>query len=507
MMDFDTKTAGWYFLLFIFSALFFLQYARTAITWAISQWQWWKYVWYLRGLPSPPRHWLLGHMAELGNGERSIQFGVKCHRDYPDLYVMFIGPVTPQVVITHPDYRKILLRSTEPKSKYYRFIADWIGDGLLLSSGDKWFKHRKMLTPAFHFDILKSYVPVMNEVTRTLLDIWQEHADKGTSFNVVDYASLYTLDILLRCAFSDDSSSCLVEKDQVPYVQAVHKLSRIPMERVRLLPYHIDWVFNLSPLGRKFHHCVKILHEYSEKAIDKRRTQLLEGTGGLSRKYTDFLDVLLLAEDEQGYSLTDEEIREEVNTFMFEGHDTTATALCWTLYCLATHPDHQEKCRKEAREVLSEKDDVTWEDLNKLVYISMCIKESLRLYPPVPFVARELKEDYVFGDYKLRKGTSITIGINSQHHNPRIWPDPEKFDPLRFSTENVKLQDSFAFVPFSAGPRNCIGQNFATQDLKIALVHIINRFHIEVDSSHTVERISALVLRATNGIYLKVTSL
>ncbi|XP_065891836.1 cytochrome P450 4B1-like isoform X2 [Dysidea avara] len=485
--------AGWYILIFVFSALVLLP---VAVTWVTKWIKWWKYLRYLRSLPSPPRHWLMGHVSQMDMGEANVNRLTRYHIEFPDLYVSFFGPFLPNVVITSPEHRKTILKSTEPKADFYYFLVDWIGDGLLLSSGEKWFQHRKMLTPGFHFDILKSYVPIVNEVTHTLLDIWQEHSDKGTSFNVVDYASLYTLDILLRCAFSDHSSSCLVEKDNSPYVNAVHEISKIPVLRMRFPPYHPNWIFKLSPLGRKFHGCIKILHEYCDKAINKRRKQLLEDSGSLSKKYVDFLDILLSAKDEQGYGLTDEEIREEVNTFMFEGHDTTAAGLYWILYCLATNPDHQEKCRSEARQVMHNKDDVSWEDLNKLTYISMCIKESMRLYPPVPMIARKLSQDCELDGYKLQKGTNITIHVNAHHHNPKIWPDPEKFNPLRFSIENVKLQDSFAFTPFSAGPRNCIGQNFAMHELKIAVAHIVNRFYIGVDPSHKVERFLSLILRA-----------
>ncbi|XP_065891973.1 cytochrome P450 4B1-like [Dysidea avara] len=493
-----------YFLL-VLCALLIVWFARMIL----GHVKWWRYLWYLRtSLPGPPRHWLLGNIPTLGTGEVSVHNTIRYFKDYPDLYVLFFGPFRPGIVLTNIEYIRTILKSTEPKSPNYLFLFDWIGDGLLLSSGDKWFKRRKMLTPAFHFDILKSYVPVVNDVSHVLLDIWQEHADKGTSFNVFDYISLFTLDVLLRCAFSDHSSSCLAEKDNNPYVKAVHGISQIPRQRFRFLPYHINWIFKLSPMGRRFHQYVRVLHEYSEKAIGKRRKQLLEeGSASLSKKYVDFLDILLSAKDEDGNGLTDVEIREEVNTFMFEGHDTTASGLCWTLYCLAKYPEHQEKCRSEVKELLSNKDDVTWEDLNKLVYTSMCIKESMRMYPPVPLYSRQLSQDYTLDGYKLQKGSVVTVNVNGHHHNPRIWPDPEKFDPQRFSAENAKTHDSFAFIPFSAGPRNCIGQNFAMNEMKIAIAHIINRFRIEVDPLQKTERVVALILRAKYGILLKLSSL
>ncbi|NXF42425.1 CP4FE hydroxylase, partial [Nyctibius bracteatus] len=163
-----------------------------------------------------------------------------------------------------------------------------------------------------------------------------------------------------------------------------------------------------------------------------------------------------LLQDEDGNTLSDEAISAEANTFMFAGHDTTASALAWLLYNLAHHPHHQERCRQEVRELLKgkAKEEIEWEDLSHLPFITMCIKESLRLHPPVTAVSRCCTEDIALRDgHVLPKGVICLLSIYGTHHNPDVWPDPQVYNPLRFSPEKSEGRSPLAFVPFSAGPR------------------------------------------------------
>ncbi|XP_065909678.1 cytochrome P450 4F6-like [Dysidea avara] len=247
------------------------------------------------------------------------------------------------------------------------------GEGLATSSDDKWKRHRKLLTPAFHLDILKQYIPVYNEVSHKLLEIWSGLADSGESVEVTEYLHLYTLDVLLRCIYSSNSN-CL-EKEEIPYVTASCELDCLVTNRILSPQYFFDWVYFSTAAGRRFLHCCDVVHKYSEEVIMKRREELLKQSQ--PRKYLNLLDALLSVKDENGKGLTDTEIREEVDTFMFAGHDTTGSAMGWIIYCLGQHEEHQELCREEIREVLAgrDSDDITWEDLSKLSYTTMCIKE------------------------------------------------------------------------------------------------------------------------------------
>ncbi|CAI9531797.1 unnamed protein product [Staurois parvus] len=188
---------------------------------------------------------------------------------------------------------------------------------------------------------------------------------------------------------------------------------------------------------------------------------------------------------------------------MFEGHDTTASGISWILYCMAQNPEHQEKCREEIREVLGDRKTMNWEDLSKLPYTTMCIKESLRLYPPVPSVSRELSKPITFFDGRsLPAGSLVSLNIYCIQRNPAVWEEPEVFDPLRFSPENSAKRHSHAFVPFAAGPRNCIGQNFAMNEMKVAVALTLNRFELSPDLSQPPLKLPQLVLRSKNGVHV-----
>ncbi|NXH37413.1 CP4F4 protein, partial [Myiagra hebetior] len=171
--------------------------------------------------------------------------------------------------------------------------------------------------------------------------------------------------------------------------------------------------------------------------------------------------LISLLQDENGHTLSDEDIAAEADTFMFEGHDTTASGLAWLFYNLASHPEHQEQCRQEVQELLAGWDtvDIEWEDLSQLPFTTMCIKESLRLHPPVTAVSRRCTKDVPLRDGRIiPKGVICLMSIYGTHHNPDLWPGPEVFKPPRFSPENSMGWSRLFFIPFSASPRYVVGR-------------------------------------------------
>ncbi|NXL96194.1 CP4B1 protein, partial [Alectura lathami] len=195
----------------------------------------------------------------------------------------------------------------------------------------------------------------------------------------------------------------------------------------------------------------------------------------------------------------------EVDTFMFEGHDTTTSGISWILYSMAMHPEHQQRCREEIKGIVGDRDTIEWDDLGKMPYTTMCIKESLRLFPPVPAVSRQLSEPVTFFDGRsLPEGTQIGVSIFAIHRNRDVWEDPEVYDPLRFSPENSAQRHSHAFLPFSAGSRNCIGQQFAMNEMKVATALTLLRFELFPIASKPPAPIPQLVLKSSNGIHLRL---
>uniref|UniRef100_M3XK59 Cytochrome P450, family 4, subfamily T, polypeptide 8 n=1 Tax=Latimeria chalumnae TaxID=7897 RepID=M3XK59_LATCH len=440
----------------------------------------------------PRRHWLYGHLQWFQANEKGLINLVKHAADYAYGFLLWIGPVHAQLMITHPEYVKTIYSST--------------GEGLLVSNGQNWFRHRRMLTPGFHYDILKPYVKLTADSTNVMLDKWEKLISKGQSLELFQHVSLMTLDSIMKCAFSYHSD-CQT-KSENPYVKAVYELSYLLQVRFRFFLYHNDLLFYLSPHGYHFRKACKIAHEHTEKVIQERK-QVLKNESEVEKikgkRHLDFLDILLCARDEDSKGLSDESIRAEVDTFMFEGHDTTASGISWILYCMALYPEHQQRCREEIQDVLAGRDTLEWVDLGKLVYTTMCIKECLRLYPPVPGTGRQLSKPMRFCDGRvLPEGSYIGISIYCIHRNAQFWENPEVFDPLRFLPENSTDRHPYAFIPFAAGPRNCIGQHFAMNEMKVATALCLSRFEFALDPNKLPLVIAQVVLRSLNGIHLKV---
>ncbi|XP_051263705.1 LOW QUALITY PROTEIN: cytochrome P450 4B1 [Dicentrarchus labrax] len=458
--------------------------------------------------PGPPTHWLFGHVLEFKQDGTDFDTLMAWTKQYPYAFPLWFGPFFCVLNIHHPDYVKTILASTEPKDDVsYRFILSWIGEGLLVSSGQKWFRHRRLLTPGFHYDVLKPYVKLMSDSTKTMLDKWGSYANSNESFELFQHVSLMTLDSILKCAFSYNSN-CQTESGTNVYIKAVYELSDLINLRLRTFPYHSDLIFYLSPHGYRYRKAIKVAQSHTEEVIKKRKEALKEEKELdriQAKKNLDFLNILLLARDEKQQGLSDEDIRAEVDTFMFEGHDTTASGISFILYSLACHPEHQKICRDEIMQVLDGKDTMDWEDLSKIPYTTMCIKESLRIYPPVPGMSRKITKPITFCDGRtLPEGSYIGTSVFGIHRNGIVWENPDVFDPLRFLPENVSKRSPHAFVPFSAGPRNCIGQNFAMNEMKVVIALTLKKYHLIEDPNWKPKIIPRLVLRSLNGIHIKI---
>ena len=409
--------------------------------------------------------------------------------------------------------RKVL---KEPKQRAtYRLLVPWLGEGLLISEGKKWYRNRRLLTPAFHFEILKPYMSVYNSSVEILLAKWSAAASKKEPVKLFDTISLMSLDTILQCAFSY-KSDCQTMKTRHPYVKGVYDLITLVMERFFNPLHAIDWIYYLSSSGRRMRRACRIAHEHAENVIRERKKALgLDGSGpkitlkvaAKKRKYLDFLDILLTAVDEDGNGLTDLEIRDEVDTFMFEGHDTTTSGMSWTLYCLAKYPEHQEKVREEVRNVLDGREWLEYDDLKELKYTQWCIKEALRLYPPVFQIFRETAEDMELDGHSIPKGMQVSILIFMIHRHPDTWENPNEFDPLRFHPDNAEGRDPFAYIPFSAGHRNCIGQNFAMNEMRTVIASVVHRFSLSLVEDHKVEIVPKVILRTKNDIKVRLEPL
>jgi cytochrome P450 family 4 len=283
------------------------------------------------------------------------------------------------------------------------------------------------------------------------------------------------------------------------------------------------FLFSLTKEKKLYDKNLKILHTFTREIVEKRRETILndDGAGEVSyledegvgiKKKLALLDVLLKASVD-GKALTNAEIAEEVDTFMFEGHDTVTSALCFALYLLSQNPEAQRKAYIEVNSIVGDDldADLTYNQLQEMKYLEYCIKETLRLYPSVPMYGRNLDEDIDLDGKIVPAGSNFNIMIYALNKDPAYFENPESFIPERFDDANEKSENPFVYVPFSAGPRNCIGQKFAMLELKSTICNVLRNFEL-IAGAVEPKLLMQLTLKSSNGIHVgfrkrQVTSL
>ena len=464
-------------------------------------------------------HPILGNIHTFpGFNDAGLAWTYERVKKYKYFFRIYVTPFLASIFVYHPDTVKEVISSNSIKprrlspflSSSYDMGVGWLGDGLITTNGHRWYRNRRLLTPSFHFDILKNYMNIYNDCSVHLLDNVSVSSKTGKSIDFQAVVGKYTLDVILRCAFSY-KSNCQTDQQPGKYATAIAELQSMWMKRLITPVHYVDFIYKLTSEGRRFYSLCDVAHREAE-TIMKRRKSELESNPGLAgtRKVRDFLDTLLTARDEEGEGLSWTEIREEVDTFLFAGHDTTASAIMWTLVSLAQHPEHQDRVYAEVKAVFEGgegqgQSEVRWEDLSRLQYTGQCIKEALRLHSAVPGTERVTTEDVVFNGHRIKKGTVVILHLWSLHHNPHVWENPHDFQPERFHPDNVVKMDPFQFIPFSAGSRNCIGQNFAMNEMKVAVAKVVNRFHLKADVTKPARHEMSITMKTSHGAYLFAT--
>ncbi|UMM37758.1 hypothetical protein L5515_009424 [Caenorhabditis briggsae] len=420
---------------------------------------------------------------------------------------LWIGPV-PMLAIVNPIYAKEILESNEviTKADEYEILFPWLGTGLLTSTGDKWRQRRKMLTPAFHFKVLNDFLSVHDYQAKVFLDQVKQFADSGDEVDLFPYIKRMALDII--CETSMGATVDAQNNHDHQYVESVRRLSEIAFLWIIYPWLKIKPIWYLSGYGAEYDRHLEIVLDFTKNVIEEKWTEYQQYQLGAEKKDKRsmvFLDLLLQLRSEG--LMNEEDIREEVDTFMFEGHDTTAASMGWTLWCIAHNPDIQEKVIEEVDRIFGGSDrDCTNEDLKQMKYLEKCIKESLRMFPPVPFFGRKVEKDVVIHGNFLPKGVRIILVPLVLQRNPLLFENPNVYDPENFSEEKMSSRHAYSDVPFSAGPRNCIGQKFAMMEEKAVISWFFRKYRISANVAFEDNKIlPEIIMKSSLGFPVTIT--
>ncbi|XP_014485680.1 PREDICTED: cytochrome P450 4g15 [Dinoponera quadriceps] len=496
-------------------------------------------------LPGPEGLPLIGNaLMLLGSSDTIFRSIYRKSFEYDQIIKVWLGPKLIVFIMDPRDVEVILSSHIYiDKASEYRFFKPWLGDGLLLSTGQKWRAHRKLIAPTFHLNVLKSFIDLFNANSRAVVERMRKENDK--EFDCHDYMSECTVEILLETAMGVSKST--QDRSGFEYAMAVMKMCDIMHLRHTKIWLRPDWMFNLSKYGKAQIRLLDIIHGLTRKVIARKKqdykngkrnvidtiaqdsnAQIVKNTvEGLSfgqstglkddldvedndvgeKKRQAFLDLLMDAGQKDSV-LTDEEVKEQVDTIMFEGHDTTAAAASFFLSVMGCHSDIQEKVIQELDEIFGDSDrPATFQDTLEMKYLERCLMETLRIYPPVPLIARNIKKDLKLasGDYTLPAGSTVVVTTFKMHRQSHLYSNPEVFDPDNFLPEKTANRHYYAFVPFSAGPRSCVGRKYAMLKLKIILSTIMRNYYIKSDIKECDFRLQAdIILKRAEGFRIKL---
>jgi cytochrome P450 len=414
-----------------------------------------------------------------------IPFFTRIANEYGDAAQFHVGPQ--QIFLfNHPDLIRELLVTQHRsfhKSRVLQRSKIIFGEGLLTSEDDLHKRQRRLAQPAFHRERIGRYGEVMIE--RASRMTWRD----GEVLDVHHEMMRLTLSVVAKTLFDADVDQ---EADEIGV--ALTSL-------VDLFPTLMNPLANLLrklplPQTMRFRRSIERLDRTIYGIIDERRKS------GEDRG--DLLSMLLMAVDEEGdgSGMTDQQLRDEAMTIFLAGHETTANALAWTWYLLSLNPDAADAMHRELDTVLGDRLPVPG-DYVRLPYTEMVVAESMRMFPPAWAVSRLAIEDVTIGEWLVPRGAVVVAAQAVTHRDPRWFPDPSRFDPLRFTPEAKAARPKLSYFPFGAGPRICIGENFAWIEAVLIVATIAQRWKLELVSDDVTPQAS-ITLRPKGGITMRV---
>jgi cytochrome P450 len=421
-------------------------------------------------------------------GRDVLRFYDEWSRQYGDVVALRLA-AWPAILVNNPDYiEHVLVKNHGNFIKFpffFRHVRAIFGKGLLTSEGEVWHRQRRLMAPAFHDRRLAGYGAAIVRSTERMLENWRVDELRNVHADMM----ALTLSIAAKTLFDAE-----VESEVAEISQAFNAITDEIAVRFRL-PFRIPDAVPI-PGNIRYVRGVRRIDRLVNRIIRERRQQ--GGDRG------DLLSMLMMAEDEQGRPMSEQQLRDEVITLLLAGHETTALALSWTWYLLSQHPDIDASLASELRRVLGDRRPAV-SDLPQLSFTTQVLTEAMRLYPPVWGFGREAVGDFEIGGYRIPRGTTIIISPWVLHRNPRYFERPMEFRPERWSGDLARQLPRFAYIPFGGGPRICIGNRFAMMEAALILATVATHFRLEWQNDHPVVPFPSITLRPKEGIWVKPT--
>jgi cytochrome P450 len=438
--------------------------------------------------PGPKNLPLVGNLYTFRSDP--LAFLTKAAREYGDL-VYFRVARQHMYLVNHPDYvREILVanQSNFIKSRALQRAKILLGEGLLTSEGQHHLRQRRLVQPAFHRERLAAYAAAMSEGAMR----WREHWQAGSTLDISTEMPHLTLSIVAKTLFSADVRS---EASEIGAAMT----TVLQMFRLLLMPFS-EYMEKLPlPYVRRF--------EKARARLDTTIYGLIRDRRKSGQDTGDLLSMLLLAQDEEksgeGDRMTDEQVRDEALTLFLAGHETTANALTWTWYLLSQHPDVEGRLHSEIDRVLQGRAPEL-SDVPNLRYSEMVLSEALRMYPPAWAIGRMATGPFELGGEQIPAKSICILSPYLVQRDARWFPDPERFDPERWTPEARESRPKFSYFPFGGGARVCIGERFAWMEGVIVMAAIAQKWRLRLSPDQRVEPLPLITLRVKNGLRMMV---
>jgi enediyne biosynthesis protein E7 len=415
---------------------------------------------------------------DVGATDDSLERMTELFARLGDIYRVYApGRKSYTYVINHPDdVKRVLVVNHRNYTKGIGLdrVKILLGNGIMTSEGELWTRQRYMMQPFFHRRVITEFARVIAEANDRFLGRWDELHRRGEPVNVTDEMSELTLDIVLRSILGRDLQRLSHELGGNPF----HVVTREPARNLQF--------------AYKFRSLTKLV-----AGLIRRRRESGE-------EHFDYLAMLMSARDkETGEPMGERQLIDEIMTLVVAGHETTASGLNWTWYLLSEHPEADAQLAAELR-AGPELPQPSLAQVEALPYTQQVVNEALRLYPPGWLLSRRAITPDLLGGYQIPAGSDVLLSPYLLHRHPRFWKEPDAFRPERFAPDHAAERPRFAYMPFAAGPRHCIGETFALYEMLVHLYKIARRYRLTRVSSEPIALEAQINLRTRKPLHMRL---